>query len=100
MWRASESISPSVSSATLVLAAPGAFITTMPRVLAASRSMLSTPAPARAIARSFGEPAISAAVTLVAERTISASASAIAGSSSAGVRPVAASTLQPSSRSS
>ena len=52
-----------------MLLAPGAFITTMPRALAAATSTLSTPVPARAIARSFGAAAMSAAVTLVALRT-------------------------------
>jgi hypothetical protein len=49
--RASASICAMASSATLMLLAPGAFITTMPRALAASTSTLSTPVPARAIAR-------------------------------------------------
>ena len=51
-------------------------MTTMPRALAAGTSTLSTPVPARAITRSRGAAAISAAVTFVALRTTSASASA------------------------
>ena len=49
------------SSATLTLLAPGAFMTTMPRALAAGTSTLSTPVPARAMARSLGAASISAA---------------------------------------
>ena len=52
---------PCASSATLMLLAPGAFITTMPRAVAASRSTLSTPVPARAMTRSVGAAAISVA---------------------------------------
>jgi hypothetical protein len=47
-------MSATASSATLMLLAPGAFMTTMPRVLAAGTSTLSTPVPARAMTRSFG----------------------------------------------
>ena len=63
-------------SATLMLLAPGAFMTRMPRSVAASTSTLSTPVPARAITRRFGAASISARSTVVALRTISASASA------------------------
>ena len=73
--RAIASIRPTVSSATLTLFAPGAFITTMPRALAAGTSTLSTPVPARAITFSCGAAAIRAAVTFVALRTTSAAAS-------------------------
>ncbi len=52
-FRASDSSCAIASSATLMLLAPGAFMTTMPRALAASTLTLSTPVPARAIARSF-----------------------------------------------
>ena len=45
--RASASSCAIVSSATLMLLAPGAFMTTMPRALAAATSTLSTPVPAR-----------------------------------------------------
>ncbi len=44
-----EIISPSVSSATATALAPGVFITTIPRWVAAGVSMLSTPTPARPI---------------------------------------------------
>ena len=46
--RASASISAQACSATLMLLAPGALTTRMPRALAAATSMLSTPVPARA----------------------------------------------------
>ena len=76
--RASASISPMVSSATATAFAPGVFITTMPRRVAASASMLSTPTPARPMTRSFGACSISASSTCTALRTTSASASASA----------------------
>ena len=99
--RASASTSPIASSATLTLLAPGAFMTTMPRALAAATSTLSTPVPARAIARRRGAASMNAAVTFVALRTTSASASREIGSERIrGVRPVRASTVQPSARSS
>ena len=69
-------MSASASSATLMLFAPGAFMTTMPRSVAAGTSTLSTPVPARATTLKRGAAAMSAAVTLVALRTTSASASA------------------------
>ena len=47
------SITPSVCSATATAFPPGVFITAMPLRVAASRSMLSTPTPARPITRSF-----------------------------------------------
>ena len=80
--RASASISPIVSSATATAFAPGVFITTIPRRVAASASMLSTPTPARPITRSFGACSISASSTCTALRTMSASASAIAAGKS------------------
>ena len=43
--RASDSIKASACSATLTLLAPGAFMTTMPRAVAAGTSTLSTPVP-------------------------------------------------------
>ena len=79
-----------------MLLAPGAFITTMPRALAAGTSTLSTPVPARAIARSRGAALISAAVTLVALRTTIASASAMSAVNCSTLRPERASTFQPS----
>ena len=49
--RASASISAQACSATLMLLAPGALTTRMPRALAAATSTLSTPVPARAMMR-------------------------------------------------
>ena len=88
-------IRPSVSSATATALAPGVFITTMPRRVASSASMLSTPTPARPIMRSFGAAASNFASACTAERTISASASA----SSAGRSVIwsAVTTFQPGS---
>ncbi len=54
MWRAIASISASVCSATEIALPPGVFITSTPAAVAASRSTLSTPTPARPITRSFG----------------------------------------------
>ena len=76
IWRAIVIIRPSVSSATATALAPGVFITTMPRLVAASASMLSTPTPARPITRSFGACSSSSGVTCTALRTTKASASA------------------------
>ena len=85
-------MSAKVCSATLTAFEPGVFITRMPRRVQASTSMLSTPAPARPTTRRRGAEAISSAVTRVALRTMSASASARAERSSP---EVGASTCQP-----
>ena len=98
--RASDSISASACSATLTLLAPGAFMTTIPRALAAGTSTLSTPVPARAITRRFGAAAMSASSTVVALRTTSASALARSRARSAGARPAFASTVHPARLSS
>ena len=82
--RASAIIWQMVSSATATAFAPGVFITTMPRRVAASASMLSTPTPARPITRSLGACAISASSTCTALRTTSASASASAAGNPSG----------------
>ena len=74
--RASASISAKVCSATLTAFPPGVLITSTPRLVASGKSILSTPTPARPTARSFGALSRSSAVTRVALRTISASASA------------------------
>ena len=52
-WRASASISAMVCSAAETVLPPGVFMTTMPLRVAAGTSMLSTPTPARTIARSL-----------------------------------------------
>ena len=95
--RASASISAHACSATLMLLAPGALTTRMPRALAAATSMLSTPVPARATMRRLGAAASRSGVTWVALRTIRASASARAWMRSAAGRPLRASTCQPDS---
>ena len=76
MCRAIASISASVCSATEMALPPGVFITSTPASVAASRSTLSTPTPARPITRSFGAFSSTALVTCTALRTSSASASA------------------------
>ena len=58
IFRAIDRMSPIASSATLKLFAPGAFMTTMPRAVAAGTSTLSTPVPARAMTRSLGAASI------------------------------------------
>ncbi len=63
-------------SATLTALPPGVLITRTPRLVASGKSILSTPTPARPTARSFGALSSNSAVTFVALRTISASASA------------------------
>src|SRR5260221_1094178 len=97
--RGSESSSATVCSAPETLLPPGAFITTTPRRVAAARSMLSTPVPARPITRSFVAAASTSAVTLVALRTASASYWAITCSSSAAFMPGLKSTCAPGMRS-
>ena len=52
--RASASMNAIESSATLMLLAPGAFMTTMPRSVAVGTSTLSTPVPARAMTFNCG----------------------------------------------
>src|SRR6266542_1341927 len=77
---------------------PGVFITTTPRRVAASRSTLSTPTPARPTTRSRVAFSRSFAVTFVALRTASASYPPTIASSSAGGSPTFTSTSSPASR--
>jgi hypothetical protein len=72
-WRDSARIIARASSATVIEDPPGVFITTTPRRVAASRSTLSTPTPARPTTLSRTAFSRSLAVTLVALRTASAS---------------------------
>ena len=60
-------------SAVVTLLPPGVFITTMPRRVAASTSMLSTPMPARPMTRSRRAASMTSRVTVVELRTINAS---------------------------
>src|SRR6185437_1133655 len=76
MERASESIRARVCSATETAFPPGVFITRTPAAVAAGRSTLSTPTPARPMAFNFGALASMAALTFTALRTSKASASA------------------------
>ena len=62
-----------VCSAVLTELPPGVFITTMPRRVASSTSMLSTPAPARPMARMRRARRMTSPVTRVALRTMSPS---------------------------
>ena len=83
-FRASARMRAKVSSAAETVLPAGAFRTGMPRSVAASRSMLSTPAPARPMTFRRGAASIRARVTRVALRTMTASARVIASSFSAG----------------
>ena len=68
MLRASASSSAIVCSAAVITLDSGALATTMPRLVAATTSTLSTPTPARPTAFSDVARAISSASSLVAER--------------------------------
>ena len=69
----SESSIAIVCSAVVIVFPAAAFITTIPRLVAAATSMLSTPVPARPTTRSRPARSIRSAVTLVLLRTMSAS---------------------------
>ncbi len=71
--RASASIIAIVCSVAARVFPSGAFATTMPRRVAASVSILSTPAPARPMNLSFVPASMTRAVTSVPERTSRAS---------------------------
>ena len=66
--RASASSKAIVCSAAVTTFESGALATTIPRLVASGTSTLSTPTPARPIARSFVPAASSSASSLVAER--------------------------------
>ena len=66
--RASASSSAIVCSAAVTTFDSGALATTIPRLVAASTSTLSTPTPARPITRRLTARSISSAVIFVAER--------------------------------
>ncbi|MCZ7587933.1 MAG: hypothetical protein M5U27_03545 [Gaiella sp.] len=61
-------MSPIVCSAAEVIVDSGAFATTIPRLVAASTSTLSTPTPARPITFNLVARSTRSAVSLVAER--------------------------------
>ena len=73
MLRASATSSPIVCSAAETTVESGALATTIPRRVAASRSTLSIPTPARPITFSRSARSITAAVSFVAERMTIAS---------------------------
>ena len=75
-----------VSSAVVIVLPAGVFITTTPRCVAASTSMLSTPTPARPTTRSLPAASRTFFETLVSDRTIIATMSPTMGSSSASER--------------
>ena len=74
--RAPQRMCVNVNSAVALVFPPGVFITMIPRSVAASMSMLSTPTPARPTTFSFGAAAMTSSVILVSERTATASTSA------------------------
>ena len=73
MFRASAIISANACSAAAIVFPVGALTTAMPRWVAASTSMLSTPTPARPMQSIRPACPITRAVTLVSLRTINAS---------------------------
>ncbi len=68
MRRAAASMRPRVCSAAATVLLSGALATRMPRLVAASMSMLSTPMPARPMALRFSARSTTSSVTLVALR--------------------------------
>jgi len=74
--RARESMRPMACSATEMALPPGVFMTRTPAAVAASRSTLSTPTPARPMTRSLGALERTSELTLTALRTSRASQSA------------------------
>ncbi len=92
MERAIAIISPSVCSATETALPPGVFITRTPAAVAASTSIFSDPVPAFPITFRCGAAANNSASTLIALRTISASAWARCSRYSSGFETI---TFQP-----
>src|SRR5207237_772007 len=85
--------------ATAVVLPPGVFITTTPRSVAASTSIVSTPAPARPTTSSARPASSTARVTLVALRTIRPSYSPMRAMSSRSASVSTTSTSSPCLRS-
>jgi hypothetical protein len=69
IWRATASSSAMACSAVVMALPNGVFMTTTPRAVAAAKSMLSTPMPARPMTLRRSAAASTGWVTLVAERT-------------------------------
>ena len=95
MLRVRAIIMAMVCSPVVTVLPPGVFMTTMPCLLAAGMSMLSTPAPARPMTLSFFPAEMISGVALVAERTTRPSYSPMIFLSSSGLRPVLTSTSKP-----
>ena len=93
--RAIASISEIACSAVVTELPPGVFITTTPRAVAASVSMLSTPTPARPITLRPPAASRTSRVTLVAERIAKPSKPASFCFNSSALRPVATSVSTP-----
>ena len=72
-WRAQASMSAMVCSAALMMFEVGALHTITPRSVAASRSIVSTPTPARPMIFRLSAASMTRRVTGVAERTTIAS---------------------------
>ena len=97
IWRASASNMEMACSAVVTALPKGVFITTTPALVAALKSTLSTPIPARPTTFSLSAFASNSGVTLVAERIASPSYSPIISPSSSGLRPGLKSTSIPAS---
>ena len=100
MLRHSASITATVCSAAAIEFASGALATTIPRLVAASMSTLSTPVPARPITRSLSPFSIRPASSWVAERIRIPSNSGMRRSSSASSQSSPSSTSKRSRSSS
>ena len=94
-FRDRPSISAKACSAVLSVLPAGVFITTMPRRVAASLSMLAVPTPARTIARRRWLPASDSAVIFTPLRQMAPSCCASASRSSSPLRPVFTSWVMP-----
>ena len=96
--RASAISNAIVCSAVVIVFPSGAFITTIPRAVAAGTSILSTPTPARPFTRKRLAALIKSAVTFVSLRTIKPSLTDSSLSNPSGERPIFFSTTRRASR--
>ena len=94
----SEQISEIASSAVVTVFPRGVFMTMTPLSVAACRSTLSMPTPARPMTRSSSAASITRRVTLVAERTTMACAPGVGVTSSSSESPVQTSGEKPFAR--
>ena len=97
MWRLTASIRPIVNSHVEMVLPSGAFITTMPCRVAVGRSTLSTPTPARAMARNLPGLESTSAVSLVSLRMQMPSYWPMIALRSSGLMPTFISTSMPGS---